>query len=69
MLGIAEGVETALAASIMFNVPVWAALNANRLKVWEPAEGVSEVVVFGDNDINSVGQGCGLCSWQTTQPR
>lgn len=56
VLGIAEGIETALAASIIFDVPVWAALNANRLAVWQPPEGVEEVVVFADNDQNFVGQ-------------
>jgi len=55
-LGIAEGVETALAATALFGVPCWAALNAGRLKVWEPPEGVDGVVVFGDNDLNAVGQ-------------
>lgn len=55
-LGIAEGVETALAATALFGVPCWSALNAGRLEGWEPPEGVTEVVIFGDNDLNSVGQ-------------
>jgi putative DNA primase/helicase len=56
ILGIAEGVETALSATRLFGVPVWAALNANRLKVWQPPEGVRDVIIFGDNDISSTGQ-------------
>jgi putative DNA primase/helicase len=56
VLGIAEGIETALAASLLFRVPCWAALNANRLAVWEPPEGVREVVIFGDNDVSFTGQ-------------
>jgi putative DNA primase/helicase len=56
VLGIAEGIETALAAAILFNVPVWAALNANRLAVWKPPENVREVVIFGDADANFAGQ-------------
>lgn len=55
-LGIAEGVETALAASAMFGLPVWAALNAGRLSVWEPPEGFKDIVIFGDNDANKDGQ-------------
>lgn len=55
-LGIAEGIETALAAARLYNLPVWAALNAGRLGTWTPPEGVSEVVVFGDNDVNYTGQ-------------
>lgn len=55
-LGIAEGVETALAASVMFNMPVWATLSENRLEVWQPPEGVTEIVIFADNDENSAGQ-------------
>lgn len=55
-LGIAEGVETALAASAMYGLPVWAALNSGRLSVWEPPEGFKAVVIFGDNDANKDGQ-------------
>jgi len=55
-LGIAEGIETALAASAMFGIPVWAALNSGRLKVWQPPPDTAEVVVFADHDINCDGQ-------------
>lgn len=55
-LGIAEGIETALAAAELFKIPVWAALNANRLEAWEPPEGHEQIVVFGDNDPSWVGQ-------------
>ncbi len=56
VLGIAEGIETAFAASALFGVPCWAALNAGMLSEWVPPEGVREVVVFGDNDGNYTGQ-------------
>jgi putative DNA primase/helicase len=56
VLGIAEGVETALAAGLIFGMPVWAALNASRLAAWQPPIDAREVVVFGDNDRNGVGQ-------------
>jgi putative DNA primase/helicase len=55
-LGIAEGIETALSAAQIHSIPVWAALNANRLEVWSPPPGVTRVVIFGDNDENFVGQ-------------
>jgi putative DNA primase/helicase len=56
VLGIAEGIETALSAARLYGLPVWAALNENRLEVWQPPEGVNEIVVFGDADMNCVGQ-------------
>ena len=55
-LGIAEGIETALAASHLFNIPVWAALNAAMLQKWTSPEGCREVAVFGDNDATFTGQ-------------
>lgn len=57
-LGIAEGIETALAASQMFGMPVWAALNKTLLMKWELPEGVEEVFVYSDNDENYAGQSC-----------
>lgn len=49
-LGIAEGIETAMSASRMYDMPVWAAINATMLEKWIPPEGCDEVAIFGDND-------------------
>lgn len=56
VLGIAEGIETALAAMQRFEVPVWAAISAGIMGHWEPPEGVEEVLVCGDNDTSFAGQ-------------
>ena len=56
VLGIAEGIETALAASARFEIPVWSAINSTILAQWEPPEGTREVVVFGDHDPKFGGQ-------------
>lgn len=55
-VGIAEGIETALSAAILFKIPCWAALNATMLRQWEPPARVEYVTVFGDNDANFTGQ-------------
>ena len=55
-LGIAEGIETAISAYAIFNIPTWAAISANMLEKWEPPQIVKKVYVFGDNDHNFVGQ-------------
>lgn len=53
-LGIAEGIETAAAVSILFGVPCWAALNAQNMMGWVPPDGV-RVMVYGDNDASFTG--------------
>lgn len=55
-LGIAEGIETALSASKLFRMPVWAALDADKMVKWKPPEGCNEVVIYGDNDHSYTGQ-------------
>lgn len=55
-MGVAEGIETAMSASLMFGVPVWAALNAGLLTKWEPPASARCVIVFADCDGNFTGQ-------------
>jgi predicted P-loop ATPase len=47
-LGIAEGIETALSAAVIFGVPVWAALSADGLRRWQWPEGLQHVTIFAD---------------------
>jgi putative DNA primase/helicase len=50
VLGLAEGVETALSAMQIFGVPVWAALGAGRTHNIAIPDGVRELWMFADND-------------------
>ena len=56
VLGVAEGVETALAASGIFGVPVWSAVSVGGFSRFKVPEGVRKVMVFGDNDAGYAGQ-------------
>lgn len=56
ILGIAEGVETALSASALTGFPCWSAVNEGLLAQWEPPEGPTKIIIFGDRDPNYVGQ-------------
>jgi putative DNA primase/helicase len=56
VMGVAEGIETAISAAIMFDMPVWACVNGTLLSQWIPPEGCESVTVFGDNDANFAGQ-------------
>jgi putative DNA primase/helicase len=50
MMGLAEGVETALSAMQMAGMTVWASLGASRLHSVEVPSCVEEVDIFVDND-------------------
>jgi putative DNA primase/helicase len=54
VIGIAEGVETALAAMELTGVPCWACLGAQRLSKSALPLSVREVHIFADNDEPSV---------------
>jgi len=55
-LGISEGIETALAASTLFGVPVWAGVSAHGLAAFEPPHDVQNIYIFADNDLSNAGQ-------------
>jgi len=56
VLGIAEGIETALAASVLYFKPCWASGTAGMLEkfVWPPE--TKELHIFGDHDESFAGQ-------------
>lgn len=56
VVGIAEGIETALACYQHHGIPTWAAVNSVLLEAFEPPTGIKKVYVFGDNDKHFVGQ-------------
>lgn len=55
-LGVAEGIETALSASALFDMPVWSAINTTMMVKWLPPDGCKEIAIFGDNDKKYGGQ-------------
>jgi putative DNA primase/helicase len=57
-LGVAEGIETALAAWQLSEhpEPIWSCINAGQLEKFEPPEGVDILSIYGDNDKTFTGQ-------------
>lgn len=55
-MGIAEGLETAMSAAIVHQVPVWAALTAGAMMRWLPPLVCENVLIFGDIDPSFAGQ-------------
>lgn len=55
-LGIAEGIETSLAAHQRFGVPVWATVSAQSMERFVPPAGVKRLRIFGDHDRSYTGQ-------------
>jgi putative DNA primase/helicase len=55
-LGIAEGIETALSAGVLHQLPVWAAIGTKGMENWWPPAGIERVVIFADRDENHAGQ-------------
>ena len=56
ILGLAEGIETALACAQLFSLPVWASLGVTNLAaVSELPSTVKRVRIYADNDANMAG--------------
>lgn len=51
VLGVAEGIETALSAHRIHGLPVWSCLNTALLAKFVPPPGVRRVVIFADKDV------------------
>lgn len=52
-LGVAEGIETALAVMVLYGVPCWSTLNTDGMRKFclpEGYERVKKIRIFGDND-------------------
>jgi len=61
VLGLAEGIETAIAAHELTRMKgepmaVWSAINTTMMESFEVPDGVKRLVIFADNDKNYAGQ-------------
>lgn len=56
IMGVAEGIETAIAAHILGGLPVWAALNTSLLKHFDPPPECKHLTIYADHDVNYAGQ-------------
>ena len=55
VLGVAEGIETACAATQIFSIPAWACVSSTILESFIPPAEIKKIVIFGDNDANFTG--------------
>jgi putative DNA primase/helicase len=55
-MGVAEGLETALSASILYNAPVWSTLTEGLMSEWQPPTVAKLIFIFADNDASFAGQ-------------
>ena len=56
ILGLAEGIETALAVHLATGMPVWSTLSAALLERFEVPPGVRRVAIWADRDRSGTGQ-------------
>jgi putative DNA primase/helicase len=54
-IGIAEGIETAIAATMLTGIPTWSTLNTAMMEKVVLPEGITRVVIFADHDENYAG--------------
>jgi putative DNA primase/helicase len=56
VIGVAEGIETALAAHRLFDIPTWATYSTSGMQNVVIPPSVSEVIIFADKDRNRAGE-------------
>ena len=54
-LGLAEGIETAIAAKMLHDVPTWACLSSGSMEAFQIPKGVKKLTIFADNDASYAG--------------
>ena len=55
-LGVAEGIETALACHLASGIATWSCMNAGGVRAFDWPQGLQALVIFADNDANGFGQ-------------
>ena len=60
-LGIAEGIETALSAHKIFNMPVWAVMSAGGIAAFPEIDGLTQMIIFADHDKPGLDAAC-MCA-------
>ena len=53
---IAEGIETALSAAVICNLPAWATMTAGMMERVNIPDGITQVIICADHDLSFTGQ-------------
>lgn len=56
IIGVAEGLETALSVTVATRIPVWCCVSAVFLERFVPPEGIKAVIIFADKDASHTGE-------------
>ncbi|EPX9378402.1 DUF7146 domain-containing protein [Edwardsiella piscicida] len=56
ILGVAEGLETALSAYRVTQIPVWSMVNATLMESFMPPDGIHTVLIWADKDKSVTGE-------------
>jgi hypothetical protein len=59
VLGVAEGIETALGCYLASGIPTWSCMNAGGVRSFDWPQGLQSLIIFADNDASGVGQAAG----------
>lgn len=69
VMGIAEGIETAMSAMRVYKMPTWSLVSANMLEQFEPPKGVRTILIWADKDKSFTGQRSAQALKDTLEPR